>query len=542
MWQYHDSKLIELSKLYNKTSKQTQNRIQELIDTFNFNSESLYNIADSKTKKRVNNYIDEWKDKGLLKGYFGMLANSIYKRSRVKNSEILELLIYSAYVEEQNKLKNKEQELFKEDIEYYYNEGVNEVRRAQGKQKKYSVIPDAMFLALLDEINSMGYTWQQQVEIMAMNNANQMYRQAIINLIQQKPVEISSNEFQRIIDNQVKQKVNINGNKISGASDLELLALNNKAKVRGIESEDNDAKVIFLANVDGTETPMCHSLNNQEFYINKENVFDRYYGDTAKTLSIQRIRCKGLVAGLNLPPINHHFHWCRSIIQYIPNNNVKLKQNRNYDLIDNIYSSKIEKRKFDKLNIKHIDKKALNNVLNNMEKVYKDFPQIKGKIKQINETNHPRAGMSIQPQDDGSYIMEVNRKFFYNGKVVKEAYKRDVENKYHPKNSTYRDIGIHEAGHMIVNEILKKKYSDTNLIASDWNGNITAQRIVNMAFDKLKINGIIQRKEAMKNISIHASKYNANETIAEAFVDYYVNKGKATDLSKTIIDVTKGMI
>ena len=64
---------------------------------------------------------------------------------------------------------------------------------------------------------------------------------------------------------------------------------------------------------------MCDSLNNQEFYINKENVFDRYYGETQKELTIQRIRCNGLVLGLNLPPIQHHFHYCRSTIMYLPN-------------------------------------------------------------------------------------------------------------------------------------------------------------------------------------------------------------------------------
>jgi len=71
----------------------------------NLNNNNLYNIADIKTKNIVNTYIEEWKDKGLLTGYFGMLANNIYKKNRVKNSVILELLIYGTYIEEQNKLK-----------------------------------------------------------------------------------------------------------------------------------------------------------------------------------------------------------------------------------------------------------------------------------------------------------------------------------------------------------------------------------------------------------------------------------------------------
>lgn len=127
MWKYHNQKMIELKKFYNKISKQAQNNLQELFDTFNFSSENLYNIADTKTKKRINSYIEEWKDDELLTGYFGVfgvLANNIYKKSRVKNSEILELLIYSAYVKEQNKTEEKEKQIMYEDASYYYKQRI----------------------------------------------------------------------------------------------------------------------------------------------------------------------------------------------------------------------------------------------------------------------------------------------------------------------------------------------------------------------------------------------------------------------------------
>jgi hypothetical protein len=122
IWNYHDTKMQELKQLYIKTSKQTQNRLQELFDTFNFTIEIIYDIADNKTKKRINTYIEQWKEQKLLIGYFGVLANNIYKRTRVKNSEILELLIYSAYIEEQSKLEEQEKQIMYEDANYYYEE------------------------------------------------------------------------------------------------------------------------------------------------------------------------------------------------------------------------------------------------------------------------------------------------------------------------------------------------------------------------------------------------------------------------------------
>lgn len=303
MWQYHDSKLKELKKTYNKVNKQTQNRLQEIFDSFNITFDTLYNIADTKSKRKIDTYIEEWKDKGLLEGYFGMLANNIYRRTRVKNSEILELLIYSAYIEEQNKLQETELNTFKDVANYYYQEGQKEVN----KKKKASIIPDAIFLALLAMPNVKGWTYDMYIQTILKYNADQIYRQALINLQQQKELEIDSDAFQNIIQKQQNMRLTVNGDKISGDVDLTLIGINNMAKVEGIASEDDNAKVMFLANIDGKETEMCHSLNNQTFYINKENEFDRYYGETQKELTIRRIKCKGLVLGLNLPPIRTSF-------------------------------------------------------------------------------------------------------------------------------------------------------------------------------------------------------------------------------------------
>ena len=176
-WQYHDKKMKELKQLYIKTSKQTQNKLQEIIDTFKFNFDTLYNITDTKTKKRINTYIEEWEDKGLLTGYFGILAKNIYSRTRVKNSEILELLIYGAYAEEQAKLKEQELNIMYDDANYYYQEGQQEVNNALPKKerKPINILKWALFLALLDEPNVKGYVFEQYIQATIQFNAQQIY-------------------------------------------------------------------------------------------------------------------------------------------------------------------------------------------------------------------------------------------------------------------------------------------------------------------------------------------------------------------------------
>ena len=260
-----------------------------------------------------------------------------------------------------------------EDANYYYEQGQQEV----DEKKKPSILTMALFLALLDQPNYSGFNWKQYIEATIQYNAQQIYKQAIINMQQQKDLEIDSDEFQTIINRQNNKKININNNKISGAVDLQMIGLNNLAKVEGIKkvSEDN-SKVRFIAVEDEKTTLMCDSLNNQEFYINKENIFDRYYGENQKELRLQRIRCNGLVLGLNLPPIQHHFHYCRSTIMYLHYDSIETDDSEDEDLlkyldINNFIKKDITKQKnilikqaFKNDMIKNI---ALNN---NIKKIY----------------------------------------------------------------------------------------------------------------------------------------------------------------------------
>lgn len=543
--------MLKLKIIYQKINKQTQNRLQEIFDTFNSTlvtfdeinvlrkqgiAKNIYDIADNRTKKRINTYIESWKEQRLLTGYFGMIADNIYKRTRVKNSEILELLIYGVYIEEQSKLKELEKQIMYEDAKYYYEQGQQEVN----KKKKPSTLTMALFLALLEQPNYSGLTWKQYTETTIQYNAQQIYKQAIINIQQQKDIKIDSGEFQTIINRQNNQKLNINNGKISGAADLQMIGLNNLAILEGIKlTAGNDAKVKFIAVEDDKTTLMCDSLNNQEFFINQENVFDRYYGEKQKELKIQRIKCKGLVLGLNLPPIQHHFHYCRSYIMYLPYYELKKK----YSIFDSALEKTVKnKYNIQKAKLKGLDTKALLDTLNNMNKVYKEFPQIRNKLKEISVTEHPNGGLNITPDiKDNKYIMEINKKFYGDINTVRKQYQRDVINGFHPKNTTYEDLGNHELGHCVTYEIIKNRYTDKNLIIKDWNNDITAREIVAKAFNNLRVSDKMSQKLLRNNISKYAMT-KCSETIGEAFADYYKNKNNASILSKEIIKIMKGMI
>ena len=239
-----------------------------------------------------------------------MLANNIYNKTRVKNSEILELLIYSAYIEEQKQLDEYEQNTFKEVITYYYQEGQKEV----DKTRKPSMIPEIILATILSMPNAKGYIWKDYKETITKYNSEQIYRQATIDLQQQKELDITNDIYQNIIKRQNNSRLNINGDKISGDVDLTLIGMNNRAKMEGIYSLDENSRVKFISVNDEKRTRMCESLEGQIFNVHDWNEFKRY---SKANDSIVKYRCYGLVTGLNLPPIDDGFHWCRSTIMYI---------------------------------------------------------------------------------------------------------------------------------------------------------------------------------------------------------------------------------
>lgn len=198
-------------------------------------------------------------------------------------------------------------------------------------------------------------------------NAQQIYKQAILNMQQQKDLEIDSSEFQTIINRQNNQKLNINNDKISGAADLQMIGLNNLAKVEGIKSNaDDNAQVEFWAVTDEHSTEMCQSMNMMRFYINKENKFDRYWGNSKKDIKLMPVRVNGLVPGINLPPIMYYWHWCRSTIRYVAP--VEKQEKTEYNNVDYI-------RKNDYTNSKNLDsniKKAISKLPTKIQKLIND--------------------------------------------------------------------------------------------------------------------------------------------------------------------------
>lgn len=313
-WNDTDKLLKQFETKYIKLNQRLKNDIQAVFDSLDINKDNIFQYATSEQKKKIDLLIEEWSDDGLLSGYFKYLANSIRNRSRVKNSEILHLLIYKTYVKNHSKLDEYENKLFNEVANAKYAQGQEEVYRATNDRSKPSRLPNYLLLSLLALPNPKGYIWNDYVEATMLSNADQIYRQAVIDIQQDRKPVVDKTIYDSILNAQRKRYLNINGDKISGDLELQVTSLVNNALVEGYKKVDKNAKVRFIAEIDQRTTEMCRSLDEQVFSVNDLNTFQRYSYDDER---IVNYKVFGLVAGVNLPPINNHFHWCRSTITYL---------------------------------------------------------------------------------------------------------------------------------------------------------------------------------------------------------------------------------
>lgn len=304
-WAFHNSKMIELRKKYDKIDRQTRNRLQEIFNRFEITADNLYSYVSKDVKKQVNAYIEEWSEKKIDDEYFKVLMMTVLTKDRVTYAEILELFIYEAYIEQQMKEKDEEDSLFYTDINYYYR--IGQLQAKQKSNKEISVLEKSMFLYLLSQPVFNGYTFAHNIKVITMYNAGQIYKQCLINIQQGIKNNINDLIFENIIKKQQNAKLCINNDKISGFIDSTMIGINNKAIIEGIKIFDKQAKVKFISDMCDNVTCMCKNLNGMEFYIDKENIFDRYWGETAKELKLVRVKTNGLILGVNLPPIRTSF-------------------------------------------------------------------------------------------------------------------------------------------------------------------------------------------------------------------------------------------
>ena len=311
-WKYTDNKLNEYLKTYKKVSSKTQDKIQDIFNSIDYAYTDLNKPISTAQRKKLLRVIDDWKESNLLNGYFGYKVNTIIKKVYISNEEMLELLLWGAYVNERSQLDEYEEVLFTEVGQDLYNQGIEEIKPT--KKKRWSLTWEYIW-ALLCIPNAKGNRWTTYIEALALSNAQEIEKQTMIYLQQGKKPNISGDVFSNIVKKQQNRYLSINDNKHSGALESQLTEIANHSFLKaGEDVGDKNLKARFIAEIDSKTTKMCEGMNGMLFNVNDWNKFYRYSEMDGRDVLYT---VKGLEIGANLPPINNHFHYCRSTITYL---------------------------------------------------------------------------------------------------------------------------------------------------------------------------------------------------------------------------------
>lgn len=308
-WQEIDKYLLKYLKSYRKINRETKDRIQEIFDSIDFSYKDINKPIPKAKKNRLKKYIKELQKKGLLTNYFGYKARLILSKKNITYAEWLEIMIQGAYMEENKELEESNNTLYYSVCENSYNQGLEEIPQEEYRSYKPFNLP--IFYAILN-IPILTITAGEYIRIIELENAQELYKKTLANIQLGKELNVDSNFYQELFKKQNNRVISINDDKLSGGIVNVVENLSNSAYLQaGIENEVQRCR--FIAEMDKKTTRMCDTLNNQIFKLKGMNVYQRYSDIDKRIVTYHTM---GLVRGENLPPIDNHFHWCRSTITY----------------------------------------------------------------------------------------------------------------------------------------------------------------------------------------------------------------------------------
>lgn len=138
----------------------------------------------------------------------------------------------------------------------------------------------------------------------------------------------------------------------------------------------------------------------------------------------------------------------------------------------------------------------------------------------------------------------VNTAYFGNTQGLDTLYASTVASGFHPAGTTWKDIDVHELGHVAVRAVGQKLYSDPAELSKNWISGKLPARLVHEAYQEIKSApnsygfpyGLPSEAQLRREISRYATK-NYHETIAEAWADYHANGNASKAMSRAIYAV-----
>ena len=302
-WKMTDKILENNLKHFKSIGIDTIDDIVEMMESLDIAYNDLNKAISKADKRKLDKNIKEWKKSKLFTGYFAYLVTS---KSKYTYADLIEILLYWIYIVQEKQFDELSKLVFVEVADDVYRQALDEIPIKP--KKEFSLTWEFIWSFLW--IPTYNKRWEEYLKLLTMTNQQEMYKLIIGNLQQDRPIKEA--DLKELTRKQVNRVISINDGKYSGILSDTSRLLGNKVYTEPFK-EEKGLQVRFVAEIDKRTTKMCEGLNNQLFYVNDWNRFYRY-SDIDKRDVLYNVY--GLEIGVNLPPINNHFHWCRSTITY----------------------------------------------------------------------------------------------------------------------------------------------------------------------------------------------------------------------------------
>lgn len=233
MWNYVDEKLKEYLKGHRKNDKELEFRIQNVFN-MGFEFSSLYQYANNDILKQFKTRLRLFKENYTKNDYVSYMVNKYANRTRIKNNEILRVMLLMEYAEVYQKNYENQMAMFDEIAQGVTKSTIAEVEgiaksRKRRKFRRHPFVYEHIFLLhFLAMPNNLGVTWDEHIASIVDYNSNQTYKQAVIDLREDK-LKVHTD----LIEKQTKREINYkptSKNKFSGQIDNEIALIVNEMK------------------------------------------------------------------------------------------------------------------------------------------------------------------------------------------------------------------------------------------------------------------------------------------------------------------------
>lgn len=305
-WTKTDQLLRQFKRAIKPLTKDVRNQILDVFESVDIPFSDLNKRITAREESRLNRSIREWEEMGLNNDY---LNYKIKTRGRnITYATLLMILLLGIYAVYMKRVYEESKSLF-------IGVGRDAVKQAEKEMGRPPKRPFSLTWELIESfliVQTLQLTLYAYLQLLTQQNAEEAYKIYLQSKQVSKGAEISLLGLDTLIIKQENRLINIHDGKESGVITDTTREAWNELYIEPYRKENPQCR--FIAERDDKTTKMCKGLDNMLFYTDDWNRYYRY-SDLDKRDVLYTTY--GLKVGENLPPINNHFHWCRSTITYL---------------------------------------------------------------------------------------------------------------------------------------------------------------------------------------------------------------------------------